>query len=295
MTENPPENQPPRLEDFLAAPVEAVAAVAPQTVFVSPGGTRRSAVLAGMRHDGEEYPVWARRQVIEYIGLLFRLGVRHVCVTSLRHSSLSEVGRFQQRLIAWTEKSLTGEEARADYVRLDCRARLIGAEAIPALHALDGKLREATAGHGERTLWYYISPSPEAHWETLFETAIRTQARTRAEMVRALYGEDIPLGTMCISNGKPMVAADIFPLILAGEVQCYWFQRPYVTLDEQVLRHVIYDYAYLRKTWSKDKSQRYVDIVNQRAFWERNVILGLGRRVGPFWYPVGSPEAGPEE
>lgn len=290
MTENQPENQPPGLEEFLAAPLGTVAAVAPQTVFVTPGGTRRSAVLAGLRADSDEYPVWARRQTLEFIGQLFRLGVRHVCITSLRYSALSEVGRYRDRLIAWTENSLLGAEAQADYARLDCQARLIGAEGIPELIALDGKLRASTAGRGPRTIWYYISTSRESHWEAILETALREQARTRADVIRALYGEDIPLGTMCISNGKPIVAADIFPFILAGEVQCYWFQRPGFTLDERLLRHVFYDYAYQRKTWVQDKSRRYADVPQQRALWERKLILGLGRRVGPFWYPVETEE-----
>jgi hypothetical protein len=282
--------QPPSFEEFLAAPLEAVAEVAPQTVFVTPGGTRRSAVLAGLRADSEAYAVWARRQTIEFIGLLFRLGVRHVCITSLRHSTLSEIGHYRERLIAWAEKSFIGEEAQADYLRLDCKARLIGAEGIPELHALDGKLRTTTAGRGPRTIWYNISTTRESHWEAILETALRVQARTRTEVVRALYGEDIPLGTMCISNGKPIVAADIFPFILAGEVQCYWFQRPGFTVDEHVLRHVLYDYAYQRNTWAQDKSQRYTEVPQQRALWERKFILGLGRRVGPFWYPLKSPE-----
>ena len=57
-------------------------------------------------------------------------------------------------------------------------------------------------------------------------------------------------------------------------------------LAEDLIRQIFYDYAYTRRTWQKDKSSRYGDVLAQRSFWEQPRVLGLGQRVGPFWYPA---------
>jgi hypothetical protein len=132
----------------------------------------------------------------------------------------------------------------------------------------------------------YVSGTPDAHWAAILGAAQQAQARTRAEVIRAMYGEDLPPATLCLSYGKPMIAADIMPLIVADEVQCYWTQRPGFSLDDTLVRRIFYDFAYTRRTWQPDKSSRYADVLAQRPFWEQTRVLGLGRRVGAFWYPT---------
>jgi hypothetical protein len=277
---------PPNLEEFLRAPAEHVAAVAPTTMFLAPGGTRREAVLAGISPQSEQYPRWSRERMFACIDLLFRLGVRHLFVTALRSAPLAEVGRFRERLLDWTEHGMAGPDALADYARLGWRVRLAGVEHVPELRTAADRLRAATPTQADRTLWMYVSGTPEAHWEALLAAAQQAQARNRAELVRALYGEDIPPATLCLSWGKPMIAADLVPLLVAGELQCYWTQQPGFGQDEQTIRRIFYDYAYTRHTWRQDKSMRYADVPGNRAVWERPLVLGVGQRIGAFWYPA---------
>lgn len=277
---------PPSLEEFLHAPAEQVAAVAPTTMFLAPGGTRREAVLAGISPQSEEYPRWSRERMLECANLLFDLGVRHLFLTVLRFPQLAEVGRYRERLIEWLDESIAGPAALADYARRNWRVRLAGYESVPELHPTVERLSDATPANWRHTLWIYVSGTPDAHWTSVLAAAHQTGARSRAEIIRALYGEDIPLGTLCLSYGKPFIAADILPPIIADEVQCYWTQRPGFALDEQLARQIFYDYAYTRRTWQPDKSARYADVLAQRSLWEAPRILGLGRRVGAFWYPA---------
>jgi len=79
--------------------------------------------------------------------------------------------------------------------------------------------------------------------------------------------------------------ADLLPPLLAGEVQCYWIQRPGYLYDEQLLRRILYDYAYLRPTWRLDKSSRYDTLEANRSLWQQPLVLGYGKHVGAFWYP----------
>jgi hypothetical protein len=277
---------PPHLEDFLTAPIDQVRAVAPATVFVAPGGTRREAVLAGISPQSEEYPRWSRDRMFECIDLLFRHGVRHMFLTALRSAPLAEVGRFRDRLIDWTAENMAGPEVLAHYARLGWRVRLIGVEDVPELHAAAIRLEEATPAHWDHTLWLYVSSSPDAHWRSILDAAHRAQSQTRAELVRALYGEDIPPATLCLSWGKPMIGTDLMPLLVAGEVQCYWTQRPGFAQGQRTIREIFYDYAYTRHTWRQDKSSRYIGVLDQRDIWENAPVLGVGQRVGAFWYPA---------
>jgi hypothetical protein len=277
---------PPSLEEFLCAPAEQVAAIAPTTMFLAPGGTRREAVLAGISPESEEYPRWSCARKIDCVRLLFGLGVRHLFLTALRYSPLSEVGRYRDRLIDWTAWGIAGPEALEDYARLGWRVRLVGAENVPELKSTAEQLVTATPSYWNHTLWLYVGSTSDASWASMLDTALQAQTRTRSELVRALYGEDIPPATLCLSFGKPIISADILPLIVADEVQCYWTQRPGFAQSEQTIRRIFYDYAYTRRTWRQDKSDRYGDVQAQRSLWEQPRVLGLGRRIDNFWYPA---------
>ena len=52
-----------------------------------------------------------------------------------------------------------------------------------------------------------------------------------------------------------------------------------------------YDYAYLRATWQADKEGRATAARAHRSIWESAQTLGLGTRLGPFWYPAPFPES----
>jgi hypothetical protein len=276
----------PTLEQFLEMPADQVAKVAPETLIYTTGGTRRSAVLAGISPESDEYARWTRARMIACFELFFRFGVRHIFNTLIRPNQFAEVGRYRERLLDWVDWGVAGPEALADYARLGWRVRLIGTMNMPQLRAIDERLRAATPEQSTATVWYHVISEPDEPWQWLLAAAQQAQARTQAEAIRALYGEDVPLAKLYLSFGKPIFTADLLPPLLAGEVQSYWIEHPGYLLDELLLRRILYDYAYLRQTWTQDKSARYADVATQRSLWEQAPTLGLGQRVGAFWYPM---------
>jgi hypothetical protein len=116
--------------------------------------------------------------------------------------------------------------------------------------------------------------------------AQQTQLPTRADAIRVLYGEDIPPATLYLAFGKPMISLALIPPLLVGQLQCYWCQQPGFTLTETQLRTILYDFAYLRPTWRAEKLERAKQALAHREAWEEAPILGLGMRLGPFWYPA---------
>src|SRR6476661_4633923 len=127
------DEQLPSLTAFLDAPVDQVARVAPATAIFAPGGTRRSAVLAGISPQSDEYARWTRERMIASSELFFELGVRHLFMSVMRPPQMAEVGRYRDRLLDWLDWGLAGPEAIADYARLGWRVRLLGADTLGQL------------------------------------------------------------------------------------------------------------------------------------------------------------------
>lgn len=285
----------PSLKEFLCAPVEQVRAVAPQTMIYAPGGTRRQAELAGISFQSEDYPAWSRQRMVETIAALAHVGVRHIVMNLFRPSQLAEVGRYRERLLAWLEAGLASEQAIAVWQARGWRMRMLGVETLPELQPAAARLVAETTPAAELTVWWYLCATPETPWAMLGQAAELAGRLGQRAAIEALYGEPIEPASLYIAFGKPIIAFDIIPPLLAGEMQCYWTQRPGFNLDEPTLRHILYDCAYLRPTWQQDKSIRYADLPQQRAHWQQPRVLGLGERVGAFWYPLSDDRIGSQE
>jgi hypothetical protein len=280
------------LDEFLTAPLAEVAAVAPSTIMIAITGTRRAAALAGKPIQGKEYVRWSRERMIELLDLLFRHGVQHIIATAIVPANLVEHAAMREHYIAAAVEGMTGSEARYDYARLQCRARLIAPPSLRSLAVVDDDLRQATALSSARAVWWHVTINSEDPWQMVLEAAQRIPIPTRADLIRAIYGEDIPPATMFLGFGKPIITQVSAPPLLVGEMQCYWSQRPGFSIDERMLRRIFYDYACLRRTWTEnDRSGRYTELTAQREDWETEAVLGVGQRLGSFWYPEPFPAA----
>lgn len=276
----------PTLEQFLAAPIEEVAKVAPATMAYGAGGTRRRAVFEGIEPWSDEFMQWARTRILSCIDLLFRHGVRNLLVTTLTPNNFREVNRYQEQLLEKAHWLIAGAESLSDYRSWGWRVRLIGAEDLPLLSNTAEYLRTMTTTNNRHTLYWHVVPTAESPWQQFLVAAQQTKAQTRAEVVCALYGDDVPPVSLYLGFGKPIIVPDVIPPWLMGHVQSYWSQQPGFTLTEAQLRTILYDYAYLRPTWRSEKLDRAKEAMPDRQAWEEGPILGLGMRLGPFWYPA---------
>ncbi len=276
----------PTLEEFLAAPIEEVAKVAPTTMVYAPGGTRRQAVFQGIEPWSDDFIHWVRNQLFKYSELIFHHGIKNLILPFITPGNLQEVNRYRGQLLERAKWALSGLESQSDYKRLGWRVRLLGSKSLPELQVVDDYLSTSTAQQSKYTLYWLAVRDADSPWEELLAAAHQSQAKTRAEAVYALYGEEIPPATLYLATGKPMVSFDLIPPLLVGQVQCYWSQQPGYSLTETQLRTILYDYAYLRATWRAEKLERAKEALAQRKAWEEGPILGLGMRLGPFWYPA---------
>lgn len=276
----------PTLEQFLAAPLEEVAKVAPATMVYGVGGTRRHAIFENIEPWSSDYIRWARSRTIGSAELIFQCGVQNLLMVAIVPDNLKEINHYQDQIFEGAKWVITGKESLADYTRLGCRVRLLGAECMPELASVQEMLLATTSSSSKHTLYWSVVRNVDDPWQQLLTATHRTQARTRSEAVKALYGEYIPPATLYLAFGKPTLSIEIIPPLLIGKLQCYWSQQPGYTLTERQLRTIFYDYAYLRSTWQEEKLERAKAALLHRQAWEEGPVLGLGMRLGPFWYPA---------
>ena len=276
----------PTLLEFLSAPIEEVRKVAPQTMLLGTGGTRRRAVLQGFAPESKEYASWTWQQMMSCYALIFEYGIQHLVATMLVSSHYDEVTPgYREKIVGWTEWAMVGDEALATYERFGWRARMIGAESWPELAGAAAKLIEATSQNPGPTLWYTVASRPQLTWQHILQVAIERGITERAQLVAAVYGEEIPPATLYLGAGKPQVEDSQIPLLLVGKLECYWRQHLGYDLDATTLRSILYDYAYVRPTWRADKTGRAEQVVEYSHAWKNPPVLGMGQRLGPFWFP----------
>ncbi len=277
----------PSLDDFLLDSLERIREYAPATFIYAASGTRRAAVLSGLSDMGDEYARWSRGELFRCIEMIFQHGVKHLFMPMLEPSQFQETTEnYQEHLWRWYIEGLSGPEALAHYQGQRWRVRFALGENIPQLQAATELLKNETPTNADHTLWCFAVPNFEDVWKWVLEAAQESNSSTYTDAVLAVFGEKVPPASLYLGTVKPLLSIlQLPPLIMTSEVQCYWSLRPGYSLDEIQLRSILYDYAFTRQTWREDKTGRAEQALAQREIWERGDILGLGKRLGPFWYP----------
>ena len=273
------------LTEFLNAPIATVQQVAPTTMIYTPGGTRRAGVLAGLEPWSQEFVSWARAEMLRACEVIFAHGVGNLVLPALVPTNFQEVNRYRDQLSEWVTWGLSGPETMALYAAKGWRVRLLCDERIPELLPVAARLKQSTPQTGEQTLYWTVTWDATGLWSQLLQRIVQAQAVTQYEAIRACYGEAIPPATLLLSFGKPMISHGLIPPLLLGEAECYWTQQAGYSVNSELLRRIFYDYAYTRRTWQPEKLTRAKAADAHPAAWQAGPTLGLGTRLGPFWYP----------
>lgn len=277
----------PTFNEFLVAPSEEFVNLAPETMIFAAGGTRRRAVLAGIDPTSNEYPCWSFFQMMVCFDLFFSHGVRHIITHAIIPSQYQEITEgYRDKLIHWVRWYLSSPEALAEYQNRGWRVRLLGTEHLPEFRSLADTLRDNSSPPNAPTIWMMVTPDEAAPWEAIFAAVHRSGAKTQSEAILAQFGETIPPASLYIGSGKPGIFPAVVPPLLMGRMQCYWSQRPGFITEIKRVKAVLYDFAYTRKTWRKDKTGRAEKVLENQELWAEAPMLGLGVRLGPFWYPA---------
>ena len=217
--------------------------------------------------------------------MLFRSGVQHLfCVIFSETNTHETSTNYREHMATWAADLLANQEAIDVYNTEGWQVR-IEALGWPELSNTDQILQASTSQNKKGpTLWYTAIASPEARWNQIINAA--SHATNQSDMIRTIYGEDIPLATMFVGTGKPQLIPSIINPLLIGKLSCYWPQALGYSLSEDQWKKVLYDFAYLRPTWVANKTERTQEVLKYREYWQSSPpIIGIGQRLGPFWFP----------
>lgn len=259
--------------------------IVPASMVYAPGGTRRSAVFHGIKPWTPEYVEWGWLETLRCVDLIFRFGVEHVFLPLIMSGHVREYGGDATHLMQMLTRFLTNAKMLDKVAEFGWRVRLVNFDDLPDLERASRAFEAATSDGSQQVLWLMTTTDPESHWRAVFQNARQGKFATREQAICAMYGEYVPLISLYLGFGKPTVNPELFPPLLQGDIQCYWSQQAGYSLTEKQLRMILYDYAFLRQTWQQDKTSRAAQAEADQALWESEFILGLGRRIGPFWYP----------
>jgi hypothetical protein len=277
----------PSLADFLAAQVELVRSVSPRTVLHTQGGTRRRAVLSGLAPHSSEYMRVGFEDLIMSCCLWFKLGTKHVFTGMVCPPQIEETSESYRAVLSSIVRFLLNPRTLNRWKELGIRVRIFGHQTLPEFEDMAKEMNSDTIADDQRpTLWLYVNGKKGGFWNLLVDAILAKGTGDEQVLREYLYGEDFPPAEVHYSYGKPMIDRDFVPpLAVAPKVQCYWGQKPGYPIDESTYRRIIYDFAYLRPTWKADKESRYSSVVQYRDTWESPLVIGIGRRLGSFWYP----------
>lgn len=275
-------------DEFCVLSPQEIASYAPPSMIFAAGGTRRAAALAGIQ-DQDEYVKWSATQLLTCFGLFAKYGIRHIVTHAIVPTQWEEVTPgYREKLVGWIAGTLTNEKTIAAYQEKGWRETMIGVDAIAEFRPVVIKLRETFTPDAayNLTVHYAATPTYDAHWRNLASTLAK-EWHTQDELILAHYKEGIPPIKLYIGYGKPVMSAAVCPPLLGAfeGMHAYWLQKPGFVTDERSILAILYDYAFSRKTWVNDKSERTAQVLKHRAEISQTNILGVGKRLGPFWYP----------
>ncbi len=225
--------------------------------------------------------------MVDAIELIMRYGSNYVFVPILVDGNYNETTMgYRENLTRWIDWGIASETALEDYARLDWQVRLHGTEYFPALVSAAERLIEKTTTHSQRFVWFTIMPNSKLAWELVFRTILKHNVTTYHDAIVALYGQTVPTeDVLLLDFGKPQLFTSAVPPLLICKMHCYWRQSLGYSLTEQLLRRILYDFAYNRPTWLSDKTGRADHVTVFAQAYANDLVLGEGIRLGPFWYP----------
>jgi len=274
-------------DEFCNLPAEEIAKHSPTSMIFAAGGTRRAARLAGIE-DQNEYVRWSSEQLLTCFGLFAKYGLTHIITHAIVPTQWNEVTPgYRDKLVEWIQETLTNEATIAEYKQRGWREAVIGTENIPEFIPLKKKLSQVFPKTDySLSVYYAATPTYNSPWKSLLPV-LKKDWQTQDDLILAQYKEPIPPIKLFVGYGKPVMSAAVCPPLLGAfdGMHAYWLQKPGFLTTERSVLAILYDYAFTRKTWIRDKSNRTEEVLNFRTEISKESILGVGKRLGPFWYP----------
>jgi len=306
--------QRPTLEDFLSLEDKEVADLVikrgkPKVVVLVPDNTRRTGIIFWkMKPDSTNFEaelfVKLSALYMKIIRTIFAHGIETLFIPGLTHGNLQRGKKYVDSninhataLILQSNEWIDFYEEHGIKVKLYGNLEYIKSLGYPQVIEWRKEVESKTAHHREHRLFWGYACSCSLETLRLIDMSIDFYKKygrypTRKEKIKLYYGEHINDVDIFIRPGE-IRDSDCQPPLISGKAQMYFPLCPLTELKEDFFRKILYDFLYCRMiTFSKkkyaDSDIKEVEIETLRRYLTTNkdVIIGLGERLGKFWIPT---------
>lgn len=294
------------LDEFLALPTEDVARLVrqagPQVCVFPINGTRRWFVLEhgndSTTTSSDDYIRITGQKHIEVYKLFFDHSIDTLLTPIFGQDILERAGEYMAQVGAKGLAHLaTHQDFLNFYTEYDVRVRFYGdyrkvLAQTPYSHlpGIFDALSQRTASHKRNRLFFGVFADHPL--KTIVELTLEyyRQHGTAIDLntlVEKYYGEYIKPADFFIGFDKLSVFD--YPLLASGEEDLYFTVSPSLYITPSMLRQILYDHLYSRKTPEVD----YADLNSEdaqfmRHFYQqhRQEVIGIGSVQRKIWYPI---------
>jgi tuberculosinol/isotuberculosinol synthase len=293
------------LEEFLQLPTEAIAKLvkAPGSkVIVFPfNGTRRWFLLEHGRENHADptqaYIDLTAKRFIEMYQMLFDHGLDTVIAPVFGSEILNRGAEYMEQIGSGMKLLAEHPYFLSFYEKYDVRVHFYGdyreeLSGTPYAYLSDlfDDVSQKTANKNSYRLFYGVFGSDAT--ETIATLSVRYhqdagRVPIRRELIELYYGEYIEKADIFIGFEKFNVFD--YPMLGWGEESLYFTVAPSLYMSERLLKHILYDYIYLRPIQDPDyftMPKKEFEAMRQFYKTNRETAFGVGEMRGGIWYPT---------
>jgi len=294
----------PSLQEFLSLPTEEVAKLVrgnrPKTIVFPFNGTRRWFLLEHGREEHEDpaqaYIDLTSKRYVEMYHMLFDYGLDTILAPVFGGEILNRGDEYMEEIGVGMTLLAEHPYFTSFYENYDVRVSFYGdyrkkLSSTKYAYIIDifDKICKQTEKNTTYRLFYGVFG--DTFIETVADLAIQHHKKTNKiptekELIEQYYGDYVEKADIFIGFEKFNVFD--YPLLGWGEESLYFTVTPSLYMSGQQLRHILYDYIYLRPVQDPDYfTMPLEDFEAMRHFYATNqdVVFGVGEMRGGIWYP----------
>lgn len=297
------------MEDEEVAALVSSSPVGNAGTLITDGSRRTGILLYGFDPSKKDFDkkvqAMALSKFLDVIKTFFRNGTRTLYLPLMLHTTFSRGKKFMDatmnqgiRYFFYDSKWLSFYQENNVKVRCYGDREFIRERNCTLLLEFMQDIEEKTTDNDGGTLLIGFACTrslEEARLSSIGIDFFRREGRppTKLELTKAYYGIDAPEIGFLVRSCE-IRDSDLQPVLVTGpKIQMYFPVIPLMLLSKNIIRHILYDLIVNRissrgmKLYSK-KDLETADTLQIKKYYQlnKNAVLGLGIRDGPFWVPT---------
>jgi len=302
-------------DEFMKLPTEKIREIVqekriPNVGVLIPDGTRKSAALYyNLTPEVEDFEqqLFSRinNELMKVIELMFSHGLKSLFIPSFTHGNLQRSKKYVDNAISYGFKFIFNDKKWFEFskrlkIKINVYGDLNQIKEMGYQNLINwiNDIINCTAKYDSHKLYFGLACSNKYEIPRIMDMCIdfyRKEKRypTLKEKIKLYYGELVEDVDFFI---RPTILRDSDiqpPLISGNKTQLYFPISPFIFINQNMFREILYDIIYQRTiTYGMDDYNLYSIDKNEKIWLKnyykinRNSIIGIGKKLGNYWFPL---------